>query len=187
MMNQKKQIVALMALLLLAFSGCKQPQEEEGGGNFIKPYYDTILSCLDENHPFITEAESHNFELSDDAKLFESGDLMIEHVVFSEDSYALCSDVKVDAAWWDSLPEEYPGDNELENVKITRKVDIVYLLFSTCFINFLTGGAQALEEVTPEALDELQKVVAKCGPKIGLYGLKPLKGFEDLFKKESEL
>ena len=180
-MSQKKSIVTVFLFLFL-LSGCEKE-------SFIKPYYDKLLGCLEEDHPYIEKASEHNFELSGDAAVFKGAkDPLEAPVVFNRDSNDMCANVKVGESWWNSLPEEYA--DEKEEHELPRKQDIAKYIFYMCFFNHTTGKTD-VEKIDGKDglawLQELEKLVNKCGPDVVPLSLQSQLDDGEALLKESTL
>ena len=157
-MIQKYPIGVTFLLFIFLLSACEKE-------NFMKPYYETLLSCLGEGHPYIQKASEHRFELSDDAKIFEeAGDSFIPNIAFSKESNEFCSTVKIEKSWWNALPEEYTEKEEER--KHPRKRDVAKYLFYVCFSHYITGQLPwetTEDEDALRLINELNKISNKCG------------------------
>ena len=161
MMNPRL-IISSMSLCFLLLSGCKEQE-----GHFLEPYFGELLSCIEPDHPYLEEAVEQNFELSDDPEVFtEENQKVLPHVVFDHDADHLCSDVKIEESWWNSLPEEFASEEERENGETVRKLDAARILFFTCFMSHLTGhkglDVPIGSDEGMKAIEELNKVLKKC-------------------------
>ena len=183
MMNQKKKIVGFVVLLFFSFVGCK-----ERGESFISPYYEKLLSCMDEDHPYRKKALEHGFELVDDLELYkEDSGLVFSHVAFGKNSQDICRIVRVEGSWWDSLPDEYANEEEANTSELPRKRDVVAGIFVICLLNSQVGHTD-FENITNYELmlflDDLSKMTHNCGSDamIEIHGVE---GFSEILNKST--
>ena len=153
----RKYIISFLFLFLL--TGCEDR-------SFVMPFYEKILACLSEDHSYIEKVKKHRFQLSDDPKIFNRKDLILPHIVFAKDSTDLCSNVKVEKSWWNSLVD-YTKDAG-ENPSEPSKEEVIQLIFSFCFTNHITGGKTYFDEDFSgedalKVLTEFEKIGEKCG------------------------